>query len=60
MDPITGLDEINNRKLLTLPEFELRVFGRLASSQSLYRLSYHLIYTASNGVVTEELEEILC
>jgi hypothetical protein len=37
VDPRAGLDEMEKRKLLTLPGLELRPFGRPARSQSLYR-----------------------
>jgi hypothetical protein len=36
----TGLDELEKRKLLNLPGLELRLLGRSAHSQSLYRLRY--------------------
>jgi hypothetical protein len=35
-----GLDDVEKRKILTLPGFELRPLGLPARSQSLYRLSY--------------------
>jgi hypothetical protein len=38
--PGTVLNELKNRKILTLPELELRPLCRPARSQSLYRLSY--------------------
>jgi hypothetical protein len=38
--PRAGLDDVEKRKFLTLPGLELRLFGRPARSQSLYRLSY--------------------
>jgi hypothetical protein len=38
--PRVGLDDVEERKFLTLPELELRPLGRPARSQSLYRLSY--------------------
>jgi hypothetical protein len=38
--PRAGLDDVEKRKFLTLPELELRLLGRPARSQSLYRLSY--------------------
>jgi hypothetical protein len=40
MDPKAGLDDVENRKFLTLPELELRPLGHAARSQSLYRLRY--------------------
>jgi hypothetical protein len=40
VDPRAGLDNVEKRKLLTLPGLELRPLGRPARSQSLYRLSY--------------------
>jgi hypothetical protein len=38
--PSVGLDEVEERKFLTLPGLELRPLGRLPRSQSLYRLRY--------------------
>jgi hypothetical protein len=38
--PRTGMDDMEKRKFLTLPELELRSVSRLARNQSLYRLSY--------------------
>jgi hypothetical protein len=38
--PRAGLDDVEKRKIFTLPGFELRPLGRPARSQSLYRLSY--------------------
>jgi hypothetical protein len=38
--PRAGLDDVEKRKFLTLPELELRPIGRPARSQSLYRLRY--------------------
>jgi hypothetical protein len=35
-----GLDDVEKRKVLTLPALELRPLGRPARSQSLYLLSY--------------------
>jgi hypothetical protein len=40
VDPKAGLDGVEKRKFLTLPEPELRTLGRPARSQSLYRLRY--------------------
>jgi hypothetical protein len=40
MGPRTGLDNVEKRKILTLPGLELRPLGRPPSSQLLYRLSY--------------------
>jgi hypothetical protein len=37
VDPRAGLVDVEKRKLLTLPELELRPLGRPARSQSLYR-----------------------
>jgi hypothetical protein len=42
--PRYGLDEMEKRKFLTLPGLELRPLGRLAHSQSLYRLRYRASY----------------
>jgi hypothetical protein len=38
--PRAGMDNMEKRKFLTLPVLELRLLGRSARSQSLYRLSY--------------------
>jgi hypothetical protein len=38
--PRAGLDDVENRKFLTLPGQKLRFLGRPARSHSLYRLSY--------------------
>jgi hypothetical protein len=40
VDPRAGLDDLEERKFLTLPGLELRPLSRLARSQSLYRLRY--------------------
>jgi hypothetical protein len=40
VEPRASLDKMEKRKFLTLPELELRLLGRPAHSQSLYRLSY--------------------
>jgi hypothetical protein len=42
VEPRASLDDVEKRKYLTLPELELRPFGRPARNQSLYRLRYHL------------------
>jgi hypothetical protein len=38
MSPRTGLDDVEKRKFLTLPRLEIRLLGRPARNQSLYRL----------------------
>jgi hypothetical protein len=38
--PRTGLDDVEKRKFLTLPELELQPLCHPARSQSLYRLSF--------------------
>jgi hypothetical protein len=40
VSPIAGLNDVERRKLLTLPGLGLRPLGRPARSQSLYRLRY--------------------
>jgi hypothetical protein len=45
VDPSAGLDDVEKRKFLTLLGLELRPLGRLASSQSLYRLNYPSPFT---------------
>jgi hypothetical protein len=44
VDPRAGLDDVEERKFLTLPGLELRPLGRPARIQSLYRLSYRGSY----------------
>jgi hypothetical protein len=41
VDPRAGLDDVERRKILTLPGLELRPLGRPTRSQSLYQLRYH-------------------
>jgi hypothetical protein len=43
VDPRAGLDDVEKRKFLTLPGLELRLLGRPARSQSLYRLRYPVL-----------------
>jgi hypothetical protein len=38
--PRAGVDDVENRKFLTLPGLEFRALGGPARSQSLYRLRY--------------------
>jgi hypothetical protein len=38
--PRAGLDDVERRKLLTLPGLELQPLGRPARSQTLYKLRY--------------------
>jgi hypothetical protein len=52
--PTTGLDDVEKRKFLTLPELELRPLGLPARSQLLYRLSYPGSYRL------EDKNKILC
>jgi hypothetical protein len=40
MGPRAGLDDVERRKILHLPELELRPLGHPASSQFLYYLRY--------------------
>jgi hypothetical protein len=40
VDPRAGLDDVEKKRFLTLPRFELRPLGRPARSQSLYRLRF--------------------
>jgi hypothetical protein len=40
VDPRADLDDVEKRKILTLPGIELRSLCRPARSESLYRLSY--------------------
>jgi hypothetical protein len=50
VSPWAGLDDVEKRKFLTLPEPELRHLGRPARSQSLYRLSYRASWKNDNIV----------
>jgi hypothetical protein len=45
--PKTGLEDVENRKFLTLPGLELRSLCLLDRSQSLYRLSYPAFFKSS-------------
>jgi hypothetical protein len=47
VDPRGGLDDLENRKFLTLQGLELRPLSRPARSQSLYRLRYPGSYEMS-------------
>jgi hypothetical protein len=40
VDPRAGMDDVEKRKLFTLPGLELRTLGRPVRSQSLYRLNF--------------------
>jgi hypothetical protein len=40
VDPTARLDDLENRKFMTLPGLELRPLSRPARGQSLYRLRY--------------------
>jgi hypothetical protein len=44
VDPRAGLGDVEKRKLLTLPELELRPLGHPARSQSLYRLRTLILF----------------
>jgi hypothetical protein len=52
VDPRAGLDDVENRKFLTLPALEFRPLGHPVHSQSLYRLRYRSSYLYS--VTTEK------
>jgi hypothetical protein len=45
--PRARLDDVERRRIFPLPELELRILGRPARSQSLYRLSYLGLRTLS-------------
>jgi hypothetical protein len=57
--PRTGLDDVEERKFLTLPGLELRPLRRPARSQSLYRLRYPGSYLISLRYILI-LSSILC
>jgi hypothetical protein len=40
VDPTAALDDMEKRKFLTLPGLELRLLGRPAHKQLVYRLGY--------------------
>jgi hypothetical protein len=42
--PTAGLDDVAERKFLTLTGLELQLLDRPARSQSLYRLRYHIFH----------------
>jgi hypothetical protein len=50
VDPRAGLDDVEKRKFMTLPGFQLRPLGRPARSHSVYRQRYsgsdHMRYNA--------------
>jgi hypothetical protein len=46
VDLRAGLNKVEKRKFLTLPGFELRLFGRPARSRSLYRLNNFAFFTS--------------
>jgi hypothetical protein len=52
VDPKAGLDDVENRKLLTLPGLEVRPLGRPARSQSLYRPRYLSRLLMKTGKIT--------
>jgi hypothetical protein len=52
--PRAGLDDVEKKKFLTLPGLELRLLGRPAHSQSLYRLRYirgHFYNLSTYGIL---------
>jgi hypothetical protein len=53
VDTIAGLDDVEKRKFVTLTEIEVRPIGRLARSQSLYRLRYPGTVRISNVIVRD-------
>jgi hypothetical protein len=59
VDPRADLDNVENRKFLTLPELELRPLGRPARSQSLCRLRHPGSYLGTDGRILLVLNWIL-
>jgi hypothetical protein len=51
MGPRAGLDDVENRKFLTVPGLEFRPLGRRARSQSLYRLHYPGVFPVTTVVI---------
>jgi hypothetical protein len=47
--PRAGLDDVEKKKFLNLPELELRPLGHPAGSQSLYRLRYPQLIETEMG-----------
>jgi hypothetical protein len=63
VDLSAGLDDVEKRKFLTLPGLELRLLGRPARSQSLYRVSYPVSCKVSEGLyqlLLKRLNEPAC
>jgi hypothetical protein len=59
--PKAGLDDVEKRKILPLPELELGPLVRPAGSQSLYRLKFSYLYLgfqnnlSSSGIFLQKL-----
>jgi hypothetical protein len=66
VDPRAGLNDVKNRKFLTLPGLELQLLSRPARSQSLYRLfrliliRKHRKQTLPQGNTTVFLKSSIC
>jgi hypothetical protein len=56
VDPRAGLDDVEKRNFLVLPGLELRLLGRPARSQSLYRPPYH--YCCVKQEITQNFDRI--
>jgi hypothetical protein len=57
--PNVGLDDVENREFLTLPGLELQLLGRLACSQSLYRLLHTQVQYRLNRYIYINIHELL-
>jgi hypothetical protein len=60
VDPRAGLDDVEKRKFLALPEFELRPVGRPARSQSLHRLRYPGSFVVDGWMILKLILKIGC
>jgi hypothetical protein len=60
MSPRAGLDDVENRKFLTLLGLELRILGRPARSQSLYQLRYPGSLNSIKFVLLIQLTDLFC
>jgi hypothetical protein len=59
VNPRASLDNMENRKFLTIPGLKLQPLGHPACSQSLYRLCYHLISRCYPEIYLEALQKTM-
>jgi hypothetical protein len=58
VNPRAGLDNVEKRKLLTLPGLKLRPLSRPARSQSLYRLSYPVSQCRWDNIIKSDFLQL--